>query len=407
MYEELQRHDAQPLDNAKYDSDEEDESPTMDWQPAPSLYQQRLTGVSFRNNNNKSADLLAMLVSIYGTKDLFVDEYRVIVADKLLANTDFDTDKEVHNLELLKLRFGEMSMRQCEIMIKDIDDSKRIVSNIHSTLRNKEDSKKKASSNQPSIVDAAIVSHIFWPSLQKDKMKNHPRIQSQLDEFSKEYAKLKNPRRLIWFDQLGTIKLELEVTDDNDIDNQKNGLPPQTHTKEFTCTPLQATIISHFEDKYQWSASELSTELEIPEETIRKKIGFWVKNRVIKVVFANGVAKGNDDSILYELISPGDLATTSELGLDAYDDEGEDFAVSLDAAQEEEMQVYESYVCGMLSNLGQLPLERIHNMLKMFASGSEHKYNKTPQQLSIFLQQLCKDEKLERCPDGMYKVIKR
>ena len=92
--------------------------------------------------------------------------------------------------------------------------------------------------------------------------------------------------------------------------------------------------------------------------------------------------------------------------LDAMDEE-EGQAVSLAAQEEEEMEVYESYIVGMLTNLGQLPLERIHNMLKMFVSGSDVKYNKTPQQLSMFLQHLCKQEKLECGPDGTYKLLKK
>ena len=41
-----------------------------------------------------------------------------MLADKLVNNLAYDTDKEVQNLELLKLRFGESSMHQCEIMVK-------------------------------------------------------------------------------------------------------------------------------------------------------------------------------------------------------------------------------------------------------------------------------------------------
>jgi anaphase-promoting complex subunit 2 len=58
-----------------------------------------------------------------------------MLADNLLANMDYNTDKELHTLELLKLRFGEMSMRQCEVMIKDIDNSKRTVTSIHSMIQ--------------------------------------------------------------------------------------------------------------------------------------------------------------------------------------------------------------------------------------------------------------------------------
>lgn len=50
--------------------------------------------------------------------------YKLILADKLLSNVNYDTDKEVRNLELLKLRFGEGNMHSCEIMLKDVSDSK-------------------------------------------------------------------------------------------------------------------------------------------------------------------------------------------------------------------------------------------------------------------------------------------
>ena len=72
-----------------------------------------------------------------------------------------------------------------------------------------------------------------------------------------------------------------------------------------------------------------------------------------------------------------------------------------------EIESFESYIVGMLTNLGQLPLTRIHNMLKMYTGGSDVKYSKTPQQLGVFLQQLCRQEKLERGPDGMYKLFKK
>ena len=42
---------------------------------------------------------------------------------------------QVRNLELLKLRFGESNLFFCEVMIKDIADSKRINSHIVSQLK--------------------------------------------------------------------------------------------------------------------------------------------------------------------------------------------------------------------------------------------------------------------------------
>ena len=36
-----------------------------------------------------------MLVNIYGSSELFVNEYRNMLADRLIAVTDYDVDKEV------------------------------------------------------------------------------------------------------------------------------------------------------------------------------------------------------------------------------------------------------------------------------------------------------------------------
>ncbi len=90
-----------------------------------------------------------MLVNIYGSKSLFVKEYRKLLSDRLLLNLHFDTEEEIRNLEFLKIRFGENELHNCEVMLKDVTDSKRInthlqsvtnkpqvLKNIFNTLRN-------------------------------------------------------------------------------------------------------------------------------------------------------------------------------------------------------------------------------------------------------------------------------
>ena len=402
LYKELQRQDnVKPLEETQYDSDDEEEMPGWDWNPSPSLYYQRtsgninlgdkiISGSSMRSEpvdsvTEKELDLLSMLVGIYGSNDLFVDEYRLMLADKLLANIDFDTDREVHNLELLKLRFGETSMRQCEIMIKDIGDSKRIAANIHSSIN-----EKNMEEDDNPLVDAAIVSHVFWPPLQKESMKNHPRIQTFIDQFSLEYAKYKNPRRLIWLDQLGQVELELDVFDNGEI-----------VSKSFTCAPIQATLISHFEDNDGcWTSADLANETGVAEDVIKKKMGYWINNHVVKV------SRGAGGEAIYNLCSHSDAINALQRE-QMYEEEDNGLVVSMSGQETEELSTYESYVLNMLSNLGQLPLERIHNMLKMFVTGSDHNYNMTPQQLSQFLQQICKKEKIEYGADGMYKLVKK
>lgn len=39
--------------------------------------------------------ICSMLVNIYGSKDLFVSEYRTLLADRILSSFNYDTEKEV------------------------------------------------------------------------------------------------------------------------------------------------------------------------------------------------------------------------------------------------------------------------------------------------------------------------
>jgi len=48
-----------------------------------------------------------------------------------LALKSYDSKRELKNVELLKLRFGESSLQLCEVMVKDISSSRRIDYNIH------------------------------------------------------------------------------------------------------------------------------------------------------------------------------------------------------------------------------------------------------------------------------------
>jgi anaphase-promoting complex subunit 2 len=90
-----------------------------------------------------------------------VQEYRVLLAEKLLSRVGYDVEKEIKTIELLKLRFGESALHICEIMLKDIQDSRRINNNIK-----KQEGKLPRSSAALSAdaIDSTILSHLFWPN---------------------------------------------------------------------------------------------------------------------------------------------------------------------------------------------------------------------------------------------------
>ncbi len=60
-------------------------------------------------------DLLSLLVGIYGSKKAFLVEYRNLLSQRLLRQLSFDTAAQLRHLELLKLRFGDQDMQECEV----------------------------------------------------------------------------------------------------------------------------------------------------------------------------------------------------------------------------------------------------------------------------------------------------
>lgn len=82
------------------------------------------------SKSRRASDIISMLVNIYGSKELFVQEYRTLLADRILTQFNYEIVKEIRYLELLKLRFGESQLHYCEVMLKDVADSKRLNSRV-------------------------------------------------------------------------------------------------------------------------------------------------------------------------------------------------------------------------------------------------------------------------------------
>jgi len=76
-------------------------------------------------------DLVTVLVGLYGSQEAFITEYQNMMAEKLMSAKDYDIDEEVKNIELLKMRFGESALQTCNIIVKDVKDSKKNDGTIH------------------------------------------------------------------------------------------------------------------------------------------------------------------------------------------------------------------------------------------------------------------------------------
>ena len=57
-----------------------------------------------KSKSQRTADIISMLVNIYGSKDVFITEYRTILADSILPEFSYNTEREIRYLEHLKVR---------------------------------------------------------------------------------------------------------------------------------------------------------------------------------------------------------------------------------------------------------------------------------------------------------------
>ncbi|CAH0547207.1 unnamed protein product [Brassicogethes aeneus] len=353
LAEELVRGEAIRIDeNTTMNEDEEN---WETWVPDPvDVVSTKPTGT------RRTSDIISMLVNVYGSKELFVNEYRTILADRLLTQYTCDTEKEIRYLELLKLRFGDSHLHYCEVMLKDIADSKRINQNI------KQDSEY---SENEIPMSTMIVSSQFWPPFKEEKLMVHSKLKDQIEIYTTAFEKLKGSRTLCWKYHLGIVDLELKLAD---------------RSLNFSVSPIQATIIMHFQDKNVWELEELSKIMQCPATILRKKIGFWQSHGVI-------VEKQQDIFSIQEGLQPNENNIQEDLFVEDY--ESESAMASAQDQREEELQTFWSYIVGMLMNLETLPLDRIHQMLKMFAFQGPT-LECSLQELKVFLDRKVREHQL-------------
>ncbi|XP_071733972.1 anaphase-promoting complex subunit 2 [Rutidosis leptorrhynchoides] len=336
----------------------------------------------------RKVDVLGMIVGIIGSKDQLINEYRVMLAEKLLNKTDYDIDTEIRTLELLKIHFGESSMQKCEIMLTDLIDSKRTNTNIKTTINQLSRTGADAWDHEIpfDIIDATIISSNFWPPIQEEDVNIPEPVDQLLSDYAKRFHEIKTPRKLLWKKNLGTVKLELEFKD---------------RTLQFIVTPVHASIIMQFQDQTRWTSKDLAVAIGIPVDTLQRRINFWISKGIVTESLG-----ADSNETLYTLVDAmvdGGKTVTNSDDLVA-DDDAERLVASAEDQLRKEMTVYEKFIMGMLTNFGSMTLDRIQNAVKMFCV-TDPVYDKSLQQLQSYLFSLVAEEKLE-FRDGMYFLKK-
>ncbi|XP_041369273.1 anaphase-promoting complex subunit 2-like isoform X2 [Gigantopelta aegis] len=357
---------AQPLllDEGLTSDDDTDDWQT--WMPDPVD-----ADPSSTSKSRRASDIISMLVNIYGSKELFVNEYRTLLADRILTHFNYDIERELRYLELLKLRFGETQLHYSEVMLKDVADSKRINSRIA-------EENEQLGVKENIDVNAMILSAQFWPAFREEKITLPEEMQHSLECFTKRFEALKGNRTLNWKPHLGLVNIDIELKD---------------QVFSFSVSPVHAAIIMQFQNQDKWTVDELSTVLEMPASALRRKITYWqsqglLKEEVPDMFMLVEEHKGHSQDVMIP-----------------DEDETESAMASAQEQREEELQVFWTYIVGMLTNLDCLPLERIHSMLRMFAMQGPSAGECSIHELKGFLDTKVKEQKLIYS-GGVYRLSK-
>lgn len=134
--------------------------------------------------------------------------------------------------------------------------------------------------------------------------------------------------------------------------------------------------------------------MHAPATVLRRKMAFWVSKGLLKET-------SNDIYILQE-----ESTCKNRLSTDVVEEEEtESVMASASDQREEELQVFWSYIVGMLTNLDSMPIERIHQMLKMFASQGPGAVECGLPELKHFLDRKVREHQL-LFSSGLYRLPK-
>ncbi|KAI9376612.1 hypothetical protein BJX61DRAFT_538695 [Aspergillus egyptiacus] len=366
----------------------------MNWMPDP-------VDAAPDYRKSKSSDVIGSLISLFDSKETFVREMQNMLAERLLQKRA-DFEQEMSVLELLKLRFGDNALQACEVMLRDIFDSRRV----DAVVRNDQGMTSESSiaaEDEPEL-HAKILSHFFWPDIQGQQFKVPEEIAELQQRYSAGFESLKQSRKLTWLNGLGQVTVELDLED-------------RVFVEEVTT--WQATVIYAFNspanEPVTKTTAELAQQLGMSAVLVRSACLFWVSRRILTEVQRDTFRvletlptrdiPSEENASMADATGPGGFGDVSSTDAETAAANAAAAAAreSAEAAAMEKMNLYWQFIVGMLTNQGAMPLQRIVMMLKIAVPGG---FPYSNEELREFLAGMVSRGKLEIVSGGNYKIVR-
>lgn len=391
-----------------------DEDADLDWNDMSWVPDPVDAGANYKRP--RSEDVIGTLISALGSQDTFIREFQVIVAERLLSD-QARFDQEVRVLNLLKKRFGEAALQNCDVMIRDIQDSRRLDGAIRKVQGVKDGSEQprappapaatptnpktrsraaapSAAASPPTSAEAPyharILSRLFWPNLEREHFLLPAPVQAQQKHYELGYEHLKASRKLTWLNQLGQATVELEFQD---------------RTVTVDCKTYEATVIYAFQlpadssSPARRTVAELEEQLQMDDDLISSALAFWVSKGVL--------ARRGDVYAVLETASSSDQPSSPHPPPPSSPEAAGPPAAPAVAVDEKEAArraMYWQYIRGMLTNAAaSMPLGQMAMMMKMLIADG---FPWSNEELQEFLDEKVGEGELE-IVGGKYRLVKK
>ncbi|KAH7376021.1 Cullin family protein [Plectosphaerella cucumerina] len=357
----------------------------MDWVPDPVD-----AGVNYKRP--KSEDVIGTLINALGAQDIFIKEFQAVIAERLLSKQERFT-QEVKVLHLLKKKFGEAALQNCDVMLRDIQDSRRVDSAISRSMDETREATPGGTMPPTVAYHTKILSRLFWPNLEKEHFLLPQPILEAQDRYAAGFEHLKSSRKLTWLNNHGTATVHLELED---------------RTVDKECKTYEATVIYAFHSEEGSSepatrtVDELYMSLQLDDDMIRAALGFWASQRVLRET-------DTDTWVVIERLDAVDEGTADSGGAVADTagsptKPGKAAKGGPDAAEKERRQVYWQFIVGMLTNSAPaMPLMQMGMMMKMLIADG---FAWSNEELQEFLGEKVANGELELA-GGKYRLPKK
>jgi anaphase-promoting complex subunit 2 len=243
----------------------------LDWQPPP-FRMRRGEGEWTEDVEERKRSIVQLLVAVFGGREKFLGEFKRMLSSRLLQiGSTYECDREVASLEMMKLKFGEDDLIDCQVMLKDISNSRRINHAVHEVI-----------SDNLQNLSALVISRHYWPSpsgLTNSRSFLPHSLESILEEYAAAYHKLRPSQRLEWRRDAGVVDITVEAGDGQ--------------TCDFQVSPVQVAVLSLFEGPMTGlglSVEDVARHLQVSNEAAKRELAFWVNQNMLAEVDVNRFA---------------------------------------------------------------------------------------------------------------------